>query len=114
MKVKLEHMPAVLAQFMDTHVVPKYDGWHKAAAVAVGIGLNQKAQNIVKHEGLVQQLSAFGLCDKSGLIDLDAAKAFAHEVLEKSGGEIDDMGYVFDKADIDSIYKIAATVAEQG
>lgn len=110
MKISAQEVPAIVAEFVQTEIVPKASTKGTLATLgfllggqglAVGVG-----SMLAQYHPILQSLSVI---DKDGKIDLDDLKSRADNALKMAGGRMEILGglYFFDADDVTALLKIA-------
>lgn len=105
MKLPVARIGAVIAQWIDTELLPKAVGWQKVATIMVALGIVRRADSfLVPYMPL---LIALGYADTDNNIDIDAVYDAAKEAFSKTGKITIAGGVIIGPDDIDQLLAIA-------
>lgn len=98
-----------LAAWVDAELVTKASGLQKLMTVMATISIAQRGEAVVSEYAAI--LNMLGITDKSGGIDIDAARELAIQAFERTG-KITAFGIILGPEDVESIYEIAKKYAQ--
>ena len=107
MKVAIGHVPAIVAEYFDSVIMPSASAAGGVKAFAVGfVGGLVARQTPVMIEQFLPTAKALGLVDDENFLDLDLAYDEAAKAMSRSPLIV--AGYRADKDDLDKIKSIAS------
>lgn len=95
----------VLGAWIEAHLLPQLQGGEKFVAALAALALARRGEALAGE--YAQTLRLLGITDDSGRVDLDAAGTLAREALEKCGGNVRALGFVFGPDDVQSLSALA-------
>lgn len=110
MKIPLTDLPAVVAQFLETELLPKAVGMKDKAKVSAMIAIViLRGKDLVTDPAMVEPGKLAGFIDANGHFDLDYGVRFAEEVFKRQEA-IEFFGITFNKQDVQTMYNIAQNI----
>lgn len=106
MRVAVSNVSKILAEFINTEVVPKAE--NSLSKFGLALSSSYIASNAA---GMLDQymplLKSIGIVDAQNFIDLDKAKEHAAKAMVACNNHVDVMGYIANSDDVVAIYNIA-------
>lgn len=112
MKVHPQDIGQIYAAYVDSEIGPKaQSALQKFWAYGSVYVIQKKAEEYLANPDRVSQLTAMGIMTPDGHIDMDFLKEMTSHAMDKSGGQIEAMGLILDKSDIEKVYNIGRSFA---
>ena len=112
MRIHPQDIGAIYAAYVDSEIGPKaQSALQKFWAYSSAYVVDKKAKEYLSNEDRVKQLTAMGIMTPDGMIDMDFLKEMCSHAIDKSGGQIEAMGLILDKTDVDKVYNIGRSFA---
>lgn len=104
MKITMQDIPAIMAEYVDAQVAPQASGMQKFGVYSLLFVVNNKMQEIAQRYTPVMRMT--GIMDEAGTIDIEYLHNMASEAMNHAG-TVNLLGYVMDASDVESLYAIA-------
>lgn len=112
MKIHPQDIGQIYAAYVDNEIAPKATSpLQKFWAYGSTFVVNKRAQEYLADPDRIEQLTAMGIMTPDGFIDLDFLREMSNHAIDKSGGQIQAMGLILDKSDVEKVYNLGRSFA---
>lgn len=107
MKIPLSDVPAVVATFLETELLPKAVGMMDKAKVSAMIAVVVlRGKDLVNEPSMVHSGKLLGVIDEAGMFDMDYFVRFADETFKRTP-TVELFGMTFCNEDAKTLHRIA-------